>query len=126
MFPSSEQLAYALNRAREYDVAVKCTAGLHHPVRHFNESVQTKMHGFFNVFGGAMLAYAHDLGDEELTQLLNEEDPEQFIFTDEAFAWGDMAVSTREIAELRETTLISYGSCSFDEPREDLRTLKLL
>lgn len=126
MFPSPEQVAYTINCAREYNVAIKCTAGLHHPVRHYNDSVSTKMHGFFNVFGGAMLAWAHDLTDDELTEILIEEDSEKFVFEDEFFSWNDYSIPTEEIVTLRETALISYGSCSFDEPREDLQKLGLL
>lgn len=126
MFPSVEQVAFSINMAREYNVAMKCTAGLHHPVRQYDDSVQTKMHGFINVFGGAMLAYAHDLNDEELIEILNEEDPEQFSFTDEAFSWRDLSISTKDLEELRQVALISFGSCSFDEPLEDLKNLKLL
>ncbi len=125
-FPSVEQVARILNNAREHNVALKGTAGLHHPVRHYSESVQTKMHGFFNLFGGAMLARTTDLNDEELEQILAEEDAEQFNFTDEAFSWKDYSVSTPEINELRETALLSYGSCSFEEPIEDLKKLNLL
>ncbi|MDZ7716690.1 MAG: hypothetical protein U5J95_10805 [Balneolaceae bacterium] len=116
MFPSAEQVAFALNKAREYNVAIKCTAGLHHPVRHYNDSVQTRMHGFFNVFGGAMLAYAHNLSDEELVEILIEEDPAQFSFTDKGLSFDDYFIPTKEIEELREVALISYGSCSFEEP----------
>lgn len=126
MFPSLEQVAFALNGARNQNLALKATAGLHHPVRHYAESVQTKMHGFFNVFGGAMLSYAHDLSDEELITILKEEDPYQFSFTDEGFEWKDLQISTHEIAELRDVALVSFGSCSFDEPREDLQQLDLL
>ena len=125
MFPTPEQVAFALNRAREYGLAMKCTAGLHHPVRHYDATVQTKMHGFFNVFGGAMLAHIHDLTDEELVEIIREEDPEQFVFDDEDFAWNGLSISTGEIRKLRNTALISYGSCSFDEPREDLKNLGL-
>lgn len=126
MFPSPGQIAHALNTARDYEVPVKCTAGLHHPVRHFNGSVQTKMHGFFNVFGGAILTHVHDLSDEAFVEILREEDPEQFTFSDESFSWNDLAVATSDIKKLRATALISYGSCSFDEPREDLKKLGLL
>lgn len=126
MFPSPEQISYVLTKAREYNVAVKCTAGLHHPIRHYNESVQTKMHGFINVFGGGMLAYMHDLNREELEEVIREEDPEQFIFKDDELSWHDYSISLPEINELRETALVSFGSCSFDEPREDLGKLKLL
>lgn len=126
MFPEPEQVAFALNRARNADVALKATAGLHHPVRHYDDTVLTRMHGFFNVFGGGLLAYAHDLSDEELQEILREEDHEQFIFTEEAFSWKDYSISVEEIEELREVALISFGSCSFDEPREDLQKMNLL
>lgn len=126
MFPGTDQVAFALNRARRHRLALKCTAGLHHPVRHYSESVSTRMHGFFNVFGGAMLAWANDLDDGELESILKEEDPEQFRFGGEGLEWGEYGVTADDIAELREVALISYGSCSFDEPREDLRDLGLL
>lgn len=125
-FPSTEQIAFVLSKAREHNVAIKGTAGLHHPVRHYADSVQTKMHGFFNVFGGAMLGYACDLNADELDEILNEEDAEQFTFTDQAFSWKSYSISTEDIKALREVALLSYGSCSFDEPREDLQKLKLL
>lgn len=126
IFPSVEQVAFILNKARDRNIAVKCTAGLHHPIRHYNDSVQTKMHGFLNVFGGAMLSYAHDLTDEELIEILRDEDYDHFTFTEEAFKWRDLAVFTGEIRELREVALISFGSCSFDEPREDLQKMGFL
>ncbi|NGP88613.1 hypothetical protein [Fodinibius halophilus] len=126
MFPSVEQVAFALNKVREQNVAIKCTAGLHHPVRHYADSVKTKMHGFFNVFGGAMLSYAHDLANDQLEEIIREEDPDRFSFDDEGFYWNDLKVSTEEIEELRDVALISFGSCSFDEPREDLEQLDLL
>jgi len=126
MFPSVEQIAFTLNAVREHNIAVKCTAGLHHPIRHYADSVQTKMHGFFNVFGGAMLSYAHDLSNNELTDILTEEDPGNFVFEEEEFRWKDVSISTEDITELRDVALISFGSCSFDEPREDLQQLDLL
>ncbi len=126
MFPSVEQVAFTLTKAREQNIAVKCTAGLHHPIRHYADSVQTKMHGFFNVFGGAILSYAHDFTAEQLEEILTEEDPDHFTFTDSGFQWKDIEVATEEIAQLREVALISFGSCSFNEPREDLRNLRLM
>ncbi len=126
LFPSVEQVAFFLNTAQNNNVAIKGTAGLHHPVRHYEDEVQTKMHGFFNVFGGAMLAHINDFNDATLREVLNEENPDNFSFTDEAFRWKDYSVTTQQIKSLREEYLLSYGSCSFDEPREDLAQLKLL
>lgn len=126
MFPEVEKVAYSINACREYNLALKCTAGLHHPVRHYHDSVQTKMHGFFNVFGGALLAYAYDLNNEELSEIISEEDPDHFSFTNEHFSWKDLSISTEDIRELREVAVTSFGSCSFEEPIEDLQKLNLL
>ncbi|MGM0587978.1 MAG: hypothetical protein ACQETE_06175 [Bacteroidota bacterium] len=125
LFPTVEQVAAVLYQAREKNVAMKCTAGLHHPIRHYSDSVGTKMHGFFNVFGAGLLGYAHDLAEEEVAHIIRDEDPSQFKFTGSMFSWADMDISEDEIAELRKTALHSYGSCSFDEPREDLDELHL-
>jgi hypothetical protein len=126
MIPSIEQVAFTLNMVREHNLALKCTAGLHHPIRHYDDSVKAKMHGFFNVFGGAMLGYAHDFSTDRMAAVIKEEDDDQFSFTDSGFRWKEYEVSTEVIEELREVALISFGSCSFDEPREDLQRLDLL
>lgn len=126
MFPSVEQVAFALNKVREQNIALKCTAGLHHPIRHYNHSVKTKMYGFFNIFGGAMLGYAHDFSDEKMQEVIKEEDAEHFSFTENGFRWKDYEISTQDIKELREVAVTSFGSCSFNEPREDLQQLELL
>jgi hypothetical protein len=126
MFPSVEQVAYSLNKVRDCSLPLKCTAGLHHPVRHYDHTVKTKMHGFLNVFGGAMLGYAHDFSEGQMQAVVKEEDAEHFSFTETGFQWKDYEVSTQEIEELREVAVTSFGSCSFDEPREDLQKLGLL
>jgi hypothetical protein len=124
-FPSSAQIAIALMAAGTRGVPIKFTAGLHHPVRLFHDSVQTKMHGFLNVLGAGVLALEHDWRQNEVIQMLDDEDAGSFSFTEDFFAWRDWRISTEAIAARREL-VTSFGSCSFDEPREDLRALKLL
>jgi hypothetical protein len=124
-FPSSAQIATALVAAAKNSVPIKFTAGLHHPVRLFHESVQTKMHGFLNVLGAGVLAAEHHWSEEQTARMLDDESPASFTFTEESFAWRDWKISTARISELRRL-ITSLGSCSFDEPREDLRALKLL
>lgn len=126
LFPSVEQVAFILNSTKQNNVALKGTAGLHHPVRHYADEVQTKMHGFFNVFGGAMLAHANDIGIKKLEEIIKDENPDSFQFSENKFSWNNYSVSTDEIKKLRKNVLLSYGSCSFDEPREDLQKLGLL
>ena len=124
-FPSSAQIATALVAAAKHEVPIKFTAGLHHPVRLFHESVQTKMHGFLNVLGAGVLAAEHNWSEEQTAEMLDDESPPSFSFTGDAFAWREWKISTGRISELRKL-VTSLGSCSFDEPREDLRALKLL
>jgi hypothetical protein len=125
-FPGSEQVAFVICACRDAGASFKATAGLHHPVRSYRAEVSTTMHGFLNVFGAALLAHEHRLGPEEVARILEEEDLAAFRFSDEAFSWRDRRVSTEAILRLRGSAVTSFGSCSFDEPREDLRLLGIL
>jgi hypothetical protein len=124
-FPASAEIAAVLMAAGNQQVPIKFTAGLHHPVRVFHPSVQTKMHGFLNVLGAGVLAREHHWNEPDIVRMLDDEDPASFIFTDDSFAWRDCEIPTAKIPE-RRGLVTSLGSCSFDEPRDDLRALKLL
>lgn len=125
-FPSPQQVAYVINACYENQVPVKFTAGLHHPIRHYNESVKTKMHGFLNIFGAAVLLYGNDLLEEDLININSDEDAGNFKFDEEFFRWKEFKSPLQVIENARKNFAISYGSCSFDEPREDLSTLQLM
>lgn len=124
-FPSPKQVAWTIAAARDADIPLKCTAGLHHPLRHYNESVQTKMHGFLNVFGAGILAVANHLSQDQIQAILEDEDSASFIFDEKRFAWKGLRAVNRELINTRHK-ITSFGSCSFDEPREDLRQLGLM
>jgi hypothetical protein len=57
--------------------------------------------------------------------MLEDEDPRSFLFADDFFAWRDWKINTERLQHRRKF-VSSFGSCSFDEPRDDLRALKLL
>ena len=126
MFPPAEDIAHAILACREASVSMKFTAGLHHAVRHYNESVKTKMYGFFNLFIGGMIAHKFSLGIDTLVAILLDENSEYFIFDENRLSWKNYSISNFEIQNYRQESFISYGSCSFDEPREDLQKLGLL
>lgn len=126
MFPSPTQVSRAILLCRDYNITMKATAGLHHPVRHFNETVNTKMHGFLNVFGGGLLAKEHQLDQTNLQKIIEDENPTSFQFSKDTFSWNDLSINLAQIEAVRQTGLTSFGSCSFDEPREDLQALGLL
>ncbi len=126
VFPSSGQVASAIMAARDAGIPMKATAGLHHPIRGYNESVQTKMHGFLNVFGAGVLALSHGLDQNQIQEIIEDEDPANFIFSEAEFSWKNFTASNDQIAQARQSGFISFGRCSFDEPREDLQKLGLL
>jgi hypothetical protein len=122
-FPASTQIAPALVAPATHQVPIKFTAGLHHPLRQYREEVQTKMHGFLNVLGAAVLAAEHKWDAVQAAAMLEDEDASSFQFEDEFLAWRDRKIDVRRLTD-RRRFVTSFGSCSFDEPREDLRALK--
>ena len=124
-FPASEQIAAALVASAQHHVPIKFTAGLHHPVRLYHNSVKTKMHGFLNVLGAGVLANEHHWHEDEVVAMLEDEKPGSFSFEEESFSWRQWDVATDRIKTHRKL-VTSYGSCSFDEPRDDLRAIELL
>lgn len=121
-FPTPEQVAFVIAACRDAKVPLKFTAGLHHPIRHYNTGLQTHMHGFLNVFVAGVLAHARGLSAEQLQPILEDEDARSFAFDDAGLRWKDQHATTEEITAARKF-VTSFGSCSFDEPRDDLRAL---
>jgi hypothetical protein len=124
-FPTSAQIARALVTPATHQLSIKFTAGLHHPVRQFRDEVKTRMHGFLNVLGAAVLAAEHRWDAHQTSILLEDEDRDSFSFADDFFAWREWKIDTERL-QYRRRFVASFGSCSFDEPREDLRALHLL
>lgn len=121
-FPSAEQVARVLAVCRDAGVPLKCTAGLHHPIRRYDPEVRATMHGFLNVFGAGVFAHARGLSAEQLRPVIEEEDPAAFRFEEQELRWRDLRASVEEVTAARQRVL-AFGSCSFDEPRDDLRAL---
>ncbi|NNF07032.1 MAG: hypothetical protein HKN21_09750 [Candidatus Eisenbacteria bacterium] len=126
LHPSPDQVAGFLSAAKTHGLAFKATAGLHHPYRHFAPAVQTKQHGFLNLFVGATLFDHGLINQAALASLLDCEDGSRFKIREDGISFGDATASAEQARQTRERFAISYGSCSFDEPIEDLRALDLL
>ena len=124
-FPGSVQVARALLASTKDHVPIKFTAGLHHPVRLFRDEVKTEMHGFLNVLGAGILSAEHHWGETQMVEMLEDQRSDSFEFHDTVFAWRDWEITIDRI-KARRKFVTSFGSCSFDEPREDLRALSIL
>ncbi len=130
-FPTCDDLAQFLVRCARAGVPFKATAGLHHPVRsvqrltYADDSPCGTMHGFLNVFLAAAGVRAGMTGDEA-TRLLAESGQVAFRFGEHGASWGRYRWSNVELRATREEFAISFGSCSFQEPIDDLRGMRLL
>lgn len=115
-FPSEDEVAAFILACREFDVRFKFTAGLHHAVRH-TTSAGLEQHGFLN----ALVAVAEAIDGADASALaatLAERDAMM------------LADRVRELPVGRAATVRtwfgSYGSCSIDEPLQDLLDLGLV
>jgi hypothetical protein len=71
------------------------------------------------------MAAEHEWDLVQTAKMLDDEMPSSFSFDEDFFSWREWRVATYRINEHRKV-VTSFGSCSFDEPREDLRALDLL
>lgn len=125
-FPLPSQIAFVLEACRDRTIPMKFTAGLHHPVRMYRPEVNAKMHGFLNVFFAGMLAHVHKLDRKSIAEIIEDENPDNFTFTAEGLHWRNLSMTSAEIHSSRNRALCAYGSCSLDEPREEMRQLQIL
>lgn len=124
--PSSEQVAFVLAACRDAAVPLKFTAGLHHPFRRYDSELRTHTHGFLNVFVAGVLAQVLRVSEEEIRAVLEDENRSNFAFDDTGLRWRERHVAVDAVPLARQRAATSFGSCSFDEPRSDLRVLGLL
>ncbi len=125
-YPSPEELARLITDCSSKDVPMKATAGLHHPVRHFNSAAGVNMHGFLNVFLAGIYSWIHKPDRSVIQDILLESDPKSFIFEKDAVHWKELSTGIQEIEDARKHFITTFGSCSFEEPIADLKELKLL
>jgi hypothetical protein len=123
-FPSVDEVADFVAAAVAARVPFKATAGLHHPVRHYNAQSGFTMHGFLNILAAAALAPRAGL--ETLRRIVAEEEPRAFHFEADAFGWRDERVDVQALETCRRGAFVAYGSCSVSEPVEDLAALGIL
>jgi len=116
-FPDEATLGRCLAELAAARQAFKCTAGLHHAVRHRAEDTGFEHHGFLNVLL-AVRAALDGAGTADVAATLGVQDA------------GRVARAVAELdrdqaAEIRGM-FTSFGTCSTDDPVTDLVTLGLV
>ena len=114
LFPDAATVAAWIDAALDRETPYKCTAGLHHAVRHRDHDTGFEHHGFLNVLLATRRAF--DGGTvAEVAEVL-----------DDHYANDLVALArTSDLAGARRW-FTSYGSCSVTEPLEDLLGLGLV
>jgi hypothetical protein len=129
--PDSFSVVEFMRLCMQARVPFKATAGLHHPIRSVHrltyqaESPSGLMHGFLNVFLAAAFLRA-GMETRVAVELLEEQSAAAMRFEAEGVGWREYEVGWPEVAATRLDFAISFGSCSFTEPVEDLRMLGLI
>ena len=125
--PAVETVAGFLRACAAARVPFKATAGLHHPVRGLHllahdGVARATMHGFINLFLASALAW-FGADDAAVRRTLAEEDPTAFCVDDDVIRWHEHAMTADQLELVRRDFAISFGSCSFAEPVDDLRAM---
>ncbi|MFL6450011.1 MAG: hypothetical protein ACJ746_20370 [Bryobacteraceae bacterium] len=128
--PDAETLTEFIHECARRRLPFKATAGLHHPIRSVQrltdkpDSVRALTHGFVNVLLAAALAWR---GADRLAVqcLLEEADPAAFRIENDA-QWHSECLRREDIISARQNFMHSFGSCSFNDPVNDLKRLAWL
>ena len=122
--PSPADVASFIDGCRRRGLRFKATAGLHHPFRHERDGGM--QHGFVNLVAASVLAREQNLDAAAIEPIVAELEPGRFDLTTDRLRWRDLEAGPGAIEDARRSLLFSYGSCSFDEPVEDLLALGIL
>ena len=113
-FPSADTLTTAIDAALDRELPFKCTAGLHHAVRHRAADTGFEHHGFLNV----LLATRAALDGEDVVGALDEQDAAAVVARLREVG-GDALVRSRR-------WFTSFGCCGVTDPFDDLVVLGLV
>ena len=130
-FPPAPDLARFIVSCVRTAVPFKATAGLHHalrgeyPLTYAPDSPRGTMFGFLNLFLAAAFVR---LGLDQRTaeHVLEEGSLEAFQIEEDAISWHGHRVGLSDLEQTREQVMVSFGSCSFIEPLQELYALHLL
>jgi len=123
-FPTSVQVVSFITACVARGLPFKATAGLHHPIRHYDPDLDVMRHGFLNLLTAAALAI-EGCPEAELIDVVEETATDAFTIGVAGLSWRDRSVRVGDLVRTRRE-FASYGSCSFAEPTDDLVELGLI
>jgi hypothetical protein len=124
-FPDPGEVAAFVVACHRAGLPFKVTAGLHHPVRHRHPDLEVMRHGFLNLLVAAALA-ADGAELEDVTAAVADTDPGVFVVGATGLAWRGRRMAAGSLLAMRHRLFPAYGSCSFDEPVDDLVAMGII
>ena len=127
-FPSAVNVVRFIRRCLDAEVRFKATAGLHHPIRaeyaltYEASPPRGMMFGYLNVFLAAAFM-RQGMSDDDARRVLEEQDRSAFVLADNGISWRNRPLDTAALQALRNEAVVSFGSCSFREPVDELHAL---
>lgn len=114
--PSADAVATTIVACRDARVRFKATAGLHHPRR------SDDRHGFLNLAAASVAAHA-GAGFDEVRAIVDERDDAAITLDATGLTVRGRTYAADACAAARDHLFASIGSCSFDEPVQDLEAI---
>ncbi|MBM4109932.1 MAG: hypothetical protein FJ254_01060 [Phycisphaerae bacterium] len=124
--PTIEQVSAFIEACTRGRVPFKATAGLHRALRHAVPAIGCTQHGFMNVIVGSCMMHAGVIDRSGLVRLLADERPGAFAVDAQGILWDGHRLTAAQAAAARAQLMHSFGSCSYDEPLEDLLAMGLV
>ncbi len=126
LIPSTADVLSFLQAVVRHDVPFKATAGLHHPFRgrypltYDDHAEQAVMFGFVNLL--VSTAELMTNGDADVAaRILEEGDAAAFVRSPDGVTWRGHVYDAATLAATRDRGFLSFGSCSFREPVDELQ-----
>lgn len=131
-FPKAQDVVKFLQSCISNKVTAKATAGLHHPLAgmyrltYKPDAPTGVMFGFANVVLAAALLVDGAAG-KDAVDLLGESKAQSISVDDTSITWSTddrtFHIDRSTIKHVRDSVLVSIGSCSFTEPVDESRAL---
>lgn len=126
-FPPAAAIVSFIAAAVAHGVVFKATAGLHHALRgdyrltYVPDAPSALMYGYLNVLL-ATAALQAGASTDEAERLLTLADPTALVLHDGTVTWGGHEFTVSQLHATR-ARLVSFGSCSFQEPADEFDAL---
>jgi len=124
-FPEPNEVAEFVMAATDRSLPFKATAGLHQPIRHFDDAIGIERHGFLNILMAAALA-ERGMDATSVEAVIADTDKDAFSVSAAFASWREHEIPGSALRRVRRTGFVAYGSCDFDEPTETLESLGFL